>query len=349
MTESRTYIATPPGETIKEQLEDRNMIQKEFAERMGYSPKHISKLINGEAPLTQQTAQKLEMVFGIPAVFWTNLEAIYRDKLSKAEEENQMDADTEVVKNFPYSEISRHSWVPQTNDKNERVINLRKFFEVTELRLLEKEQITKIACRRLKVTDKSDAALLTWAQKAKREARKRETSPINIVKLKTQLPTIRSMTLQEPRIFMPQLTTLLANCGIALIVLPHLEGSGLQGVVFKDGNKIVLGTTLRGKYADKFWFSLFHELGHIMLEHIKHPENLTEEDEEAANQWAADHLISQDDFQYFISKNDFSQNAIQDFAHTIGIAPGILVGRLQKEQFIKYNQLNSLKVKYVFG
>lgn len=349
MAESRTYIAIPPGETIKEQLEDRNMTQKEFAERMGYSQKHISQLIKGEAPLTLQTAQKLEMVLGIPAVFWTNLEAIYRDKLSKAEEENQMDADIEVVKSFPYNEISKLGWVPKTNDKAERVNNLRKFFEVTELRLLEKSQITRIACRRLKVTEKSDAALLTWAQKAKREARNKETGPINNEKLKKMLPVIRSLTLQEPCDFMPQLTTLLASCGISLIVLPHLEGSGLQGVVFKDGKKIVLGTTLRGKYADKFWFSLCHELGHVMLDHINHPENLTNEDEEAANQWAGNLLIAKEDFEIFTTKKDFSQNAIQAFSRTIGISPGIVVGRLQKEGLINYNKLNNLRVKYIFG
>lgn len=81
---SRTYIATPPGATIKERLEDRGMSQKEFAARMGMSEKHISQLINGNVQLTNDTALKLEMVLGLPARFWNNLESIFREKLAKA-------------------------------------------------------------------------------------------------------------------------------------------------------------------------------------------------------------------------------------------------------------------------
>ena len=78
--ESRSYIATPPGETIKEQLNNRGMSQKELAVRMDMSEKHISKLINGDVQLTPDVAVRLEMVLGVPAKFWNNLEAIYREK-----------------------------------------------------------------------------------------------------------------------------------------------------------------------------------------------------------------------------------------------------------------------------
>ena len=82
MVRSRNYIATPPGATIKEQLVDRGMSQKEFADRMGMSQKHISHLINGEVQLTPDMALRLEMVLGVPTQFWNNLEAVYREKLA---------------------------------------------------------------------------------------------------------------------------------------------------------------------------------------------------------------------------------------------------------------------------
>lgn len=100
MVRSRSYIATPPGATIKELLNDRGMSQKEFAARMDMSEKHISKLINGDVQLTPETAVRLEMVLGVPAKFWNNLEAIYREKIIKAEAENAMDADAEIANNF---------------------------------------------------------------------------------------------------------------------------------------------------------------------------------------------------------------------------------------------------------
>ena len=105
MTRSCNYIATPPGATIKEQLDDRGMSQKEFASRMGMSEKHISHLINGEVQLTPDVAYRLEMVLGLPASFWSNLEAIYRDKLTKAEAENVLDADKALAKKFPFKDV----------------------------------------------------------------------------------------------------------------------------------------------------------------------------------------------------------------------------------------------------
>ncbi len=94
---SRSYIATPPGATIKEQIVDRGMSQKEFAARMDMSEKHISKLINGEVLLTSEMAMRLEMVLGLPAHFWNNLESIYREKLQLIQEENEMDASIEIA------------------------------------------------------------------------------------------------------------------------------------------------------------------------------------------------------------------------------------------------------------
>ena len=132
MVRSRSYIATPPGATIKEQLNDRGMSQKEFAARMDMSEKHISKLIHGDVQLTPETAVRLEMVLGVPARFWNNLEAIYREKRIKAEAENAMDADAEMAKQFPYREMTKLGWVPEAREAREKVVNLRKYFEIVE-------------------------------------------------------------------------------------------------------------------------------------------------------------------------------------------------------------------------
>ena len=208
MVRSRSFIATPPGATIREQLSDRGMSQKEFAVRMDMSEKHISKLINGEVQLTPEVAVRLEVVLGIPAKFWNNLEALYREKLVKVKAENAMDADQELSKQLPYSEMSKFGWIPETRDPKEKVINLRKYFEVVELSLLENRQVTRIACRRLAVTEKSDFALMAWAQQAKILARNIETSPINIKKLINIIPEIRSMTILKPKEFCPKIKSM---------------------------------------------------------------------------------------------------------------------------------------------
>ena len=346
MERSRTYIAVPPGSTIKEQLEYRGMSQKEFAARMDMSEKHISKLINGEVQLTPETAVKLEFVLGVPASFWNNLEAIYREKLIKVAAENSMDYDVEIAQNFPYSEMAKLGWVPEARNNNEKVINLRKYFEVIEIKLLDNNQITRIACRRLAITEKSDLALLAWAQEAKIKSRSIKTSPINIKKLISVLPKIREMTLIKPEVFCLELKKELADCGIALVFVPHLKGSFLQGATFMDGNKIVVGLTARGKDADKFWFSLFHELAHIILGHVNQLNGTTEDDEKKADSFASDTLIPETEFEIFKKEGDYSEGSVLSFSKKQKIAPGIVVGRMQKEGVIGYNKFNKLKEKY---
>ncbi len=346
MVRSRSYIATPPGATIKEQLYDRGMSQKEFAARMDMSEKHISKLIHGHVQLTPETAVRLEMVLGVPAKFWNQLEAIYREKIVKAEAENAMDADAEIAKQFPYSEMAKFGWVPETRDIKEKVVYLRKYFEVVELSLLENEQITRIACRRLAITKKGDLALMAWAQEAKIKARNIQAAPINIKGLLAVMPEIRKMTVLKPKEFCPQIKKYLADCGIAMVFLPHLTGSFLQGASFMDGNKIVVGLTARGKDADKFWFSLFHELAHVVLGHAGQSNGISDADEKAADQWSGDMLITSDDFENFKKNGDYSEKSVLQFAKDQGIAPGIVVGRMQLEGMIKYSMLNNLKEKY---
>ena len=313
---------------------------------MDMSEKHISKLINGDVQLTPETAVRLEMVLGVPAKFWNHLEATYREKIIKAEAENAMDADVEMAKQFPYSEMAKFGWVPETREAKEKVVNLRKYFEVVELSLLGSEQITRIACRRLAITEKSDLALMAWAQEAKIQARDIQTAPINIKRLISAMSEIRKMTVLKPNEFCPKIQECLANCGVALVFLPHLKGSFLQGASFLDGNKIVVGLTARGKDADKFWFSLFHELAHIALGHVGQLNGTSEDDERTANKWSGDMLIASKDFETFRRNRDYSERNVLRFAKAQGIAPGIVVGRMQLEGMIQYSMLNHLKEKY---
>ena len=349
MRKSRTYIATPPGATIKEQLADRGMTQKEFALRMDLSEKHVSKLLNGDVRLTPDMAFRLEMVLGVPARFWNNLEAIYREKLTRVERENAMDADLELAAKYPHKELVKLGWLPDAVKKTDRVFNLRKFFEVTRLGMVMEGRISGLACRRLTATEKGDFALAAWAQQARLEARKRNTQEVDLQGLRNDLLKIRAMTVMPPSAFCPKLESMLAARGIALVLLPHLSGSCLHGATFPDGTKIVVGLTLRGKDADKFWFSLFHELGHILLGHIWRTEGAADEDEDAANAFARDTLLSPKDYQEFVNAGDFSKQAIIQFAKLVDLLPGIVVGRLQKEGMLRYDCLNDLKTRYVFS
>lgn len=346
MRHSKNTIAIPPGATIREQIENRGMKQKEFALRMGLSEKHVSRLINGQVELTHDVALRLESVLGVPATFWSNLEVIYREKLARVIAEEEMEKDVELVSLFPYAKIATLGWVEKTRNAEKKVLELRRFFEVAKLELLDNLRIPGIAYRKTGENDISDYSLAVWAQKARLEARKYNVSPINVSKLKDEIPKIREMTTKTPEVFCKALVDILAECGIVLIFLPHIGGSFLHGATFYDGKKIVMGLTVRGKYADKFWFSLFHELHHIMSGHISNVEETTLQEENDSDIFAKDTLIPPTDFDDFVKTGHFSKVSILSFADKIGISPGIVLGRLQKENYMPYDRFNDLKEKY---
>jgi HTH-type transcriptional regulator/antitoxin HigA len=346
MLYSKSTIAIPPGATIHEQLENRGMSQKEFAQRMDMTEKHISRLINGKVELTKDVALRLEAVLGLPANFWNNLELDYREHEAQVNAELAMEKDIEIAKKFPYAKIVALCWLPNTRNCVEKVMHLRKFFEVAQLSVLDNLCVPGIAFRKSGESEFSDYALAAWAQKARLDARKLDVEPINIKKLNESIPQIRSLTIKKPSQFCQTLTTILAECGVALVFLPHIGGSFLHGATFLDGNRIVMGLTVRGKYADKFWFSLFHELDHIIEGHINISSGTTEAQEICADNFARDVLIPRADYKYFMDDGVFNKTAIVSFAQRIGINPGIVLGRLQKDNVISYQWFNDLKEKY---
>ncbi len=346
---SHTYIAIPPGETIKEQLSFRSMSQKEFALRMGLTEKHVTNLLKGRVQLTSNVAMRLESVLGVPAVFWENLEALYRETLIKVEEENQMEADAEIAKKLPCYDMVKNGWISSSKNSYDKVVILRKFFEVSTLQLINNPAINRIACRRFSSGNKSDYSLLAWAQQAKIEARNCNTAPINISGLKEAISTIRSMSILSPEEFCPELRNLFSDNGIALIFLPHIKDSALHGASFYDGKKIVVGLTVRGKYADKFWFSLFHEIAHIIYGHIGQTNGTSDDDEKKADLFARETLVPSSSLKSFVQDRIFTTDALMQFAESINIDVGILVGRLQHDGIIRHNQFNNLKRQYILS
>jgi HTH-type transcriptional regulator/antitoxin HigA len=341
-------IAIPPGETIREQLEIRNMTQREFAIRMDLSEKHINRLINGQVALTPDVAVRLESVLGVPAHIWSRLEAAYREALVKVKEENELESDEEIAEKIPYTELAKLGWVEKAQNSIEKVWNLRRYFEVASLGAIDELRMQGIAFRLLNTEEKNQYAAMAWTQQARRVARKTETSAIDLERLKSAIPVIRAMTTQTSQEFQPKLYDLLAGCGVALVVLPHLKGSFLQGATFYDGNHIVLGLTLRGKDSDRFWFSLFHEIAHIMYGHINSKTAIDDKQEREADGFAQNILVPQNKYQAFIKVGSFAKTSIVAFSEEIGIASGIVLGRLQKDGKVSFSQFNELKTQFAF-
>ena len=175
--------------------------------------------------------------------------------------------------------------------------------------------------------------------------------------LVNRLPEIRAMTLQEPSAFFPRLCDIFQECGVALVLLPHLKNSGVNGAVkWINSDKVLLAINNRRLYADVFWFSLFHEIRHILQQKIK--ETFISSDKAAciscadkeleadADRFAGDYLIARDEYDRFVCNGNLNEHSVRTFAQQVGIHPGVVVGRLQHDGHLDYNQLVNLKEKY---
>lgn len=261
---SKTFTAVPPGMTIKEVLEDHHMTQKELAARLGLSEKHISKLINGEVPLTQDVAIRLERVLDIEASFWNGLEAAYREAILKVEYENSIDEEINFAKPFGYAKLARLGIVPETKKAAEQVNNLQKFFEVASLKNVADEMVMPLVYENIKdMEPDKKSAIYTLVQITKGRARFVEVNPYDAELLEKFIPKIKDFS-SEPLIAVKEpLKDMLAACGVIIVYLPIIDNITSTCITYSKGNSIVLGIPTED--SDAFW-TLLGEALHNLLE-----------------------------------------------------------------------------------
>ena len=352
-------VPIPPGETLAELLEVLNMSQKELAERMGRPLKLINEIIKGKASITPETAIQLERVFASyskDASFWTNLEAGYQEALARCEAEVNLEEEQEKAKNYPYSEMVKNGWVPPAKGL-EMVKNLLEYFGVSSLDNIVENKLLEPVLFRVSEKKKIDNfALATWLRKGAIDALKIESAPFNETKLKEKIEDLRKLILEEdPNIVVEKIRNHLAEAGVSFVVTKNLTNVPVNGASRWIGpDKAIIQLSIYGSYADKFWFSLFHEIGHLLL-HGKKSLNIdtkgqsqTDVKEAEANEFASNILIPKDNYFKFIKTTAVTLQTISDFAKELKIRPGIVVGRLQIDGRIGFHQFNSLRNKYTW-
>src|ERR1700727_2151017 len=104
-------LLSKPGDTILETIEYIKMSQAELAERMGKTPSKISDLIAGKEPITMATALQLEKVLGIDAQFWLNREMLYREKLSRLDQEEALTGYMDWLTIQPVKELKKFGYL----------------------------------------------------------------------------------------------------------------------------------------------------------------------------------------------------------------------------------------------
>lgn len=338
----------PPGETIKELLESRNITQLDLSLKTGINKKTINEIINGKAPISISTAQKLEYVFNIPASFWNNLERNYRETLERKKDFDSILEEEKYLEKIPYLEMSKRGWdfITKTRDSFEKVKNLRKFFSVASLNF-DTDLKRKMAFRKSTNNNFSFESLYCWIRYGEIQANKEDCEKFDLEKLKLYVPEIKKLANKSFLEQYDKMKKILNKCGIILIFEPHLPNTYINGVTYKlNGEKGIIMISDRGKKDDILWFTLFHEIGHL-LKHgkkeifidMENGENSLIETE--ADNFAKNSLIPCAEYQTF-KKSLINEKNIIEFSKKINVTPGIVVGRLQKDGIIGWNQFNNL-------
>lgn len=346
-----------PGETLKEILEDRNMTQQELAVRAGVSAKHISTVLNGEKNISASFAKKLEYALNVEAEFWTNLQNAYDKEILEFDElnsisEKEISVSKQLKTVFEY--LVKNSIVPICANAEQKVLELRKFLNVSNLTAIPALVSTGAFRAQTNVTV-DEYTLFAWQKICEVLCEKITVKETNYQEQKknllTLIPSIKSMMFEHQDVFVPHLVSLLSENGIAFCIAPSFKGAPVQGYIKHISNtKTILAMTFRQKKADIFWFSLFHEIGHLVNGDGKTKfidfESVETIQEKKADEFAENTLIYRQDYERFIQDSDFSMPAIKNLAKKQNILPCIVIGRLQKENYLRWSDYKEETVMY---
>lgn len=360
---NENLIAFHPGYYIKKYLSNQGMKQSELAERLNTSEKNISNLVNGKIGMDDKMAESLALVLGTSSTLWKNLNSKYLQAKDKINKDRQLKKEEIILKEMDYSFWSKNGFVKNTGDAAEKVSEMKRFLHISSLEVLQKRDfLVQYRTSVNEVKPKNVINSNAWVQTALNLGNQQQVKPINLKYLRSQLPVIKSMTIEEINDVQPRLKEIFNRSGVAFVSMPNLKNCGINGAVKWLGNdKVLLALSDRRKTADLFWFALFHEIRHVFQQKKGHiivsskrglkldsPLDMKALEQDA-DDFAQNYLISKNDYREFVSQNDFSRVSVEDFSRKIGIHCGILVGRLQRDRYVPFDHLNSCKQKYEAG
>jgi HTH-type transcriptional regulator / antitoxin HigA len=345
--------AVPPGPTLQETIEAIGMSQTELALRTGRTLKTINEIIKGKAPITAETAIQLERVLRVPASFWNNLERNYRADLASIEERNRFESSMAWARQFPHQALAKLGAISSVEGKAALVIEMLNFFGIASPSAWERTWTEAgVAFRRSPAFQSSPGSVSAWLRLGEIFAQKIPCQPYDRPRFRLAISSARSLTVKPIDFAQSELARLCAEAGVAVVFVPELPKTHVSGATrWLSPTKALIQLSLRHKTDDHLWFCFFHEAGHILL-HGKKAVFLEEKcdgdnAEMAANEFARDTLIPPGRYRGFTASGSLSRTAIQQFAESIGIAPGIVVGRLQRDDLLDFSVCNDLKQRYV--
>ena len=345
-----------PGEIIENYLEYAGFTQSSLAERTGLSKKTINEIIKAKSAITAETALKLERTLGRPAHFWSNLERQYQEDKIRLADKIRLEAHLQWLAFFPINNMAKLGWIEKYKDKVKQLEALLRFFAVASP--VEWETIwvqgLQAAFRKTKSLTDNTRIISAWLRQGEIAAGEQRCGQFDKQRFQNNLDEIRKLTLENPETFVPKLISLCSEAGVSIVFVPALPKLGIYGATRWLNDRPVMQLSLLFKTNDHLWFTLFHEACHILRhgrrELFIEGYGLENENENEANSFARDRLIPPVELRRFLASGfQPTLNQIERFAANIGIASGIVVGRLQHDKILPMSAGNHLKVRYAWS
>lgn len=345
-----------PGQELQEKLKTSGMSRKELAIRTGVTEKHINTILNGSRNISASFARKLSYVFEDTS-YWMDLQAKYDEDQQRQQEENNISQE-EIDLLRPLQEfmaycISR-GYLHNNCGDSEKVMQLREFLQISNLTLI--PQITYNAAYRAQLTSNvkvNPFVLFAWQRLCEKET---EDIPVkdHLDKelLRSSIDQIKQCMFGNINEGTAELQRIFAECGIAFRVVQNFKGAPVQGFIKETTDKrLLLCLTIRGKRADRFWFTLFHEIAHILNGDYKTRfvdfDTVSGKAEERADKFASDTLIPSEEYRQFITSDDCtSWNRIVAFAESVNVKPFVILGRLQRDNYLDWSDYTNKITRY---
>ena len=353
-----------PGETVIEYLEFNDWSQRDLARRTGLTPKTISQICSGKAPISPTTALALERVFQRPARFWLNLQRHYDEAEARNHERERLSTWGDWVRQFPLKEMKQLRFtLPPGHSDADVLLNFFGVSSPDSWRHVWKA--ADVAYRQTSRFKTSEEAIAAWVREAELIAREIRLNVFDETRLRSLLEELRQLTRRPADEALDRAQELCSTAGVAVVLVPALRHTGVSGCArWLSDRAALIALTLRYKTDDQLWFTFFHEVAHILLHRTRRSfvvDNAAEDlgdrvidpdmqkYESEANRFAADTLIPPRALTDFMRQGVFTSESMHAFAESVGVGPGIVVGRLQHDGVLQRHEGNALKQKLNWG
>lgn len=340
-------IAFHPGETLAEKLGELGMGPKEFAIRTGKPEKTVIAILKGKSSITPEMAVLFEHVLKIPAHFWLNMQRNYDEFIARKERQELLAESTNWARNFPIADMVKKGWLPAKTTIEEKTSELLAFFGISNHNAWEdyyfKQQL-KVAFRISLAHTKESYAISGWLRKGELQAAELPTKPYEEKDFKEALPEIKSIMAKHPDNFFKQLQQVCLEAGVKVVHTPCINKAPINGSTRWINDTPLIQLTGRYKRNDNFWFTFFHEAGHILLhgkkdiflENIDYSAKDNQKEKEADN-FAIKWTLSKEEQEEILKRFRITEDDVIEFAEKFNTHPAIIIGRLQHEGLVPYS------------